>query len=162
MALVFTSKKPKGEIWMYYTPKNVNQFICNFCKSATFYRNATRMKLHLSSCLKCPKELREKFKKKQIKNSWFEIQTSSTPEDINYQSTSGCYNNTNNNIETIEDIIYNSDGEDGNLLHKTEPQISKIDEEKITHIIKNKTYQPLLKGFIDKMTDTEQVNLIIC
>lgn len=67
MPLVSTSKKPKGEIWVYYSPSNgnVNQFVCNFCKSATFYRNATRMKHHLCNCLKCPKELRQKFKKKK-------------------------------------------------------------------------------------------------
>ena len=66
MPLVSTSKKPKGEIWMYYSPTNgnINQFVCNFCKSATFYRNATRMKHHLCNCLKCPKELSQKFKKK--------------------------------------------------------------------------------------------------
>lgn len=67
MALFLSSKKTnkKGNMdGCIILPKsgNVNRFICNFCKSITFYRNAARMKCHLSSCLKCPKKLCKNFK----------------------------------------------------------------------------------------------------
>lgn len=161
MPLVSTSKKPKGEIWAYYSPTNgnVNQFVCNFCKSATFYRNATRMKHHLCNCLKCPKELLQKFKK--INTSWnasATLSSSPTPTNKSDQSTS------ETTTSTSIDNIYNSDEEDGNLIYREtgSHNLPKTVEEEVivSQSTPKKIYQPLLKGFIDKMTNTEQVNYL--
>lgn len=49
------SKKSKADICNYLFP---NHYCCNFCENTFFLRNAKRMKMHLSVCIR--------FKKKKI------------------------------------------------------------------------------------------------
>lgn len=99
--------------------------------------------------------------KKKINTSWnarTTLSSSPTPTNKSDQSTS------ETTTSTSIDNIYNSDEEDGNLIYREtgSHNLPKTVEEEVivSQSTPKKIYQPLLKGFIDKVTNTEQVNYL--
>lgn len=60
--------KTKDIVWKYCISKGNNIYQCMYC-SKTFFKNASRMKAHLSKvCKGCPKQVKKKFMQNDEEN----------------------------------------------------------------------------------------------
>ncbi|XP_063870832.1 uncharacterized protein LOC135106007 isoform X2 [Scylla paramamosain] len=56
--------RPTSEIWLHYTTERVagrTAVYCRYCSQKYGYPNATKMKIHILKCTKCPEEVKHQF-----------------------------------------------------------------------------------------------------
>lgn len=56
--------RPTSEIWLHYTTERVagrTVVYCRYCSQKYGYPNATKMKIHILKCTKCPEEVKHQF-----------------------------------------------------------------------------------------------------
>ena len=77
----------RTEVWQYYTRKESNGKVtahCKYCETQ-FANNATRMKLHLQKCKRCPPDVASVFTKKKLENTT-KTTSGTTPTSVKISS----------------------------------------------------------------------------
>lgn len=89
--------KPKSKVFTFFNEVKVNNkvvYVCKYCSLKYTHVNATKMKVHVKKCTKCPEEkkkcldLRNKDAMKNSKDAVFEMDVASGLSTSSCSSTS--------------------------------------------------------------------------